>query len=470
MSLGATPYPALSTDLYELTMAASYVDSGLQGNATFELFIRSLPSARRYLIAAGLEQALEYLSTASFQPEDIEYLRSQPVFRKSSERFFDFLKSFRFTGEVWAIPEGTVVFQQEPLLRVKAPVAEAQIAEAALLSIVTFETMIASKASRIVEAARGRSVIEFGSRRAHGPEAAVLAARAACIGGCVGTSNVEAGKRFGLSLFGTMAHSYVMAHDDELDAFRSYMQSFPDSSTLLVDTYDVLAAVDKIIASGLRPQAIRLDSGNLLDLSREVRRRLDAAGLKGAQIFASGDLDEYVITDLLAKGAQVDGFGVGSSLASSKGAPSLGGVYKLVDYESGAGQSARAKLSQGKVTYPGCKQVFRSSSGGVYREDMVTICGDEPVEGTPLLECVMRNGRRIAPRKTVAELRDRAFSEVARLPKAIRRLHHPSSYPVAFGPKLHALMGEIRAKAMERHAQAPAQELEAAVGAHASNE
>lgn len=469
MSSKPTPYPVLSTDLYELTMAASYVESGLVGTATFELFIRSLPSARRFLIAAGLEQALDFLATARFEADDVEYLQNQPIFQATGKRFFDFLKSFEFTGDVWAVPEGTAIFQQEPLMRVVAPIAEAQIVEAALLSIVTFETMIASKAARVVESALGRNVIEFGGRRAHGPEAAVLAARAGYIGGCAGTSNVEAGKRYGIPIFGTMAHSFVMAHDDELEAFRAYMRSFPESSTLLVDTYDTLAAVDKIIASGLRPRAVRLDSGNLIDLSREVRRRLDAAGLVETRIFASGDLDEYVITDMLGKGAQVDGFGVGSALASSKGAPSLGGVYKLVDFETGAGSSARAKLSQGKVSYPGCKQIFRSETDGIYKGDIVTVCGDDLVEGRPLLECVMRHGRRVAPAEPATRLRDRALSEVTHLPKSIRRLHHPSSYPVAFGPKLHALMGEIRARTIERHAPAPVPTLEAAGDLRASN-
>lgn len=469
MSAGANFYPALSTDLYELTMAASYVESGLSGKATFELFIRSLPSARRYLIAAGLDQALDYLAALRFQPDDIEYLQSQPVFQKTGKGFFEFLRSFHFSGDVWAIPEGTAVFQQEPLLRVIAPIAEAQVVETALLSIVTFETMIASKASRIVEAARKRDVIEFGSRRGHGPEAGILAARAGYIGGCAGTSNVEAGKRFGIPVYGTMAHSYVMAHDEEIEAFRSYMRNFPASSTLLVDTYDVLAAVDKIIADRLRPQAIRLDSGDLIELSREVRRRLDRAGLAKTHIFASGDLDEYVITDMLSKGAQVDGFGVGSSLASSKGAPSLSGVYKLVDFESGAGSSARAKLSAGKISYPGCKQVFRTEVDGIYKGDLVKICGDEPIEGRPLLERVMHHGRRIVASESMAQLRDRAFAEIARLPKAIRRLHHPTSYPVAFGPRLHDLMGEVRARTLERHARAPVEELEPAGTPRASN-
>jgi nicotinate phosphoribosyltransferase len=354
-------HSALLTDLYELTMAAAYFDSGFRARASFELFIRSLPAERSYLIAAGLEQALDYLERVRFQPAEIEYLRRQPVFEHISNGFFDYLHEFRFTGEVWAMPEGTPVFHEEPLLRVTAPIIEAQIVETFLLAIITFQTMIASKAARMVDAAQGRDVIEFGTRRAHGPEAGTLAARAAYIGGCIGTSNVEAGQQFGIPVFGTLAHSFVMAYHDEEEAFRRFQQLFREHSVLLVDTYDTLGAIDKLINAGLRPAAVRLDSGDLYELSREVRRKLDAAGLKETRIFATSDLDEYVISELLARGAQVDAFGVGTSLATSKDAPSLGGVYKLVDVYSDDGPSYRAKLSGGKATYPGCKQVFRGS-------------------------------------------------------------------------------------------------------------
>src|SRR5881628_1636696 len=304
----------LFTDLYELTMAAAYFENQFTAKASFELFVRSLPRERSFLLTAGLEQALEYLENVRFGEEEIEYLRRQPVFGHISDGFFDYLRDFRFTGEVWAVPEGTPVFGEEPLLRVTAPIIEAQIAETFLLSTLTFQTMIASKAARVVAAAEGRGVVEFGSRRAHGPEAGVLAARAAYIGGCTGTSNVNAGARFGIPTFGTLAHSFVMAYSDEEEAFRRFQQFFPDHSVLLVDTYDTLAAIEKIIHAGLRPKSVRLDSGDLVDLSRQVRRRLDQSGLAETRIFASGDLDEFVIADLLARGAQIDAFGVGTAL------------------------------------------------------------------------------------------------------------------------------------------------------------
>lgn len=334
-----TCHSALLTDLYELTMAAAYFDGGFRADASFELFIRSLPAERSYLVAAGLEQGLDYLERVRFQPTEIEYLRQLPVFRRISAGFFEYLREFRFTGEVWALAEGTPVFADEPLVRVTAPIIEAQVVETFLLATMTFQTMIASKAARIVEAAQGRDVIEFGTRRAHGPEAGTLAARAAYIGGCAGTSNVEAGQQFGIPVFGTLAHSFIMAYEREEEAFRRFQQLFAEHSVLLVDTYDTLAAIEKIVNAGLQPAAVRLDSGDLYGLSRDVRQQLDAAGLKDTKIFATSDLDEYVISELLARGAQVDAFGVGTSLATSKDSPALAGVYKLVDVYSDQGPS-----------------------------------------------------------------------------------------------------------------------------------
>ncbi len=440
-------YSALLTDLYELTMAAAYFENGFLTPASFELFVRSLPPERSYLVAAGLEQALDYLASIRFQPEDIEFLRRQPVFRHISDGFFDYLRAFRFTGEVWAIPEGTPVFQEEPLLRVTAPMLEAQIVETFLLSIITFQTSIASKAARTVEVAQGRDVVEFGTRRAHGPEAGTLAARAAYIGGCVGTSNVEAGRRFGIPIFGTMAHSFIMAYDDEEESFRLFQRLFPEDATLLVDTYDTLAAIDKIIDSGLQPKAVRLDSGNLVELSREVRRRLDQGGLDRTRIFVTSDLDEYVITEMLGRGAQVDAFGVGTSLVTSKDAPALGGVYKLVDVYSADGPSPRAKLSGGKISYPGCKQVFRrAGEDGKYKEDLVARCTEASQGAVPLLACVMRDGQRIEPAPTLDRVREHARKEVGKLPDSCRRLHNPAAYPVRFSHELQVLLEEFRAR------------------------
>lgn len=438
-------HPALLTDLYELTMAAAYLDNDFHAKASFELFVRSLPPERSYLVAAGLEQALDYLENVRFQPSDIEYLRSQPVFQHVSQHFFDYLSDFRFEGEVWAMPEGTPVFADEPILRVTAPIVEAQIVETYLLSMITFQTMIASKAARVVGAAQGREVIEFGTRRAHGPEAGTLAARAAYIAGCKGTSNVDAGRRFGIPVFGTLAHSFIMAYEDEEEAFRRFEDIFPDNATLLVDTYDTLAAIDKIVDAGLRPKMVRLDSGNLIELSREVRRRLDERGLKDTRIFATSDLDEHVITEMLARGAQVDALGVGTSLATSKDAPSLSGVYKLVDVYGREGPSYRAKLSGGKVSYPGCKQVFRRTGpDNKYKEDLVGRCADSYEDATPLLGCVMRDGKRLQPSPELRSVRQYTLAEVAKLPESCRRLHNAVAYPVRFSGKLQELLEEFR--------------------------
>lgn len=436
---------ALLTDLYELTMAAAYFEEEFAANATFELFVRSLPPERGFLVAAGLEQALDFLEHVRFSDDEIEYLRQQPVFHHINSAFFDYLKSFRFTGEVWAVPEGTPVFGEEPFLRVTAPIIEAQIVETLLLSTLTFQTMIASKAARVVMAAEGRTVVEFGSRRAHGPEAGVLAARAAYIGGCAGTSNVEAGRRYGMPIFGTLAHSFIMAYTDEEEAFRKIQRLFPEHSVLLVDTYDTLAAVDKIIRSGLRPTAIRLDSGDLLELSMRARQRLDQAGLENTKIFASGDLDEYAIADLVAQGARIDAFGVGTALATSKDAPALGGVYKLVDIESSGVASYRAKFSEDKITYPGRKQVFRfHDPDGNFRGDIIACADEQFPYDEPLLRCVMQHGRRKYPSTELQSIQQYARQQIEKIPEGCRRLKQPESYIVSFSQRLESLLTDAR--------------------------
>jgi nicotinate phosphoribosyltransferase len=443
-------HSALFTDLYELTMAAAYFESDFSADASFELFVRTLPEERSFLLSAGLEQVLEYLEGVRFRDEEIEYLRRQSVFQHISDGFFDYLRDFHFTGGVWAIPEGTPVFGEEPLLRVRAPVVQAQIVETYLLSTLTFQTMIASKAARVVAAAEGRDVVEFGSRRAHGPGAAVLAARAAYIGGCVGTSNVEAGHRYRIPIFGTMAHSFVMAYAKEEEAFRRFQQLFPEHSVLLVDTYDSLAAIDKIIRNDLHPTAVRLDSGDLLELSKRVRQELDRAGLHKTRIFASGDLDELTIADLLARGAPIDAFGVGTALATSKDAPALGGVYKLVDFESERGIRYRAKFSEDKITYPGAKQVFRfHDSGGIYREDIIARQSEDYPGAGPLLQRVMRDGRRIMTSTPIQDIQRRARKEIARLPAACRRLHRPEPYRVRFSKGLENLLARVRRQTLD---------------------
>src|SRR5947207_15142536 len=353
------PFSGLRTDLYELTMAAGYVQNRFDALATFELFVRHLPNRRNYLVAAGLEQALDFLENVRFSSEDVAYLRALPSFRRVHSSFFDYLSRFQFTGDVWALPEGTIFFPGEPLLRVTAPIAEAQLVETGLLSILHFQTLIASKASRVTASAAGRPVVEFGSRRAHGMEAGVLAARAAFIGGCEGTSNTYAGSVFGIPVYGTQAHSWIMAHEDESEAFSSFLDVFPEQSTLLVDTYDVRAAVEKIIALGRKPRAIRLDSGDVLADSRWARKRLDASGWNDVKIFVSGDLDEGRIEGLLRDDACVDSFGVGTALSTSPDAPSVGVIYKLVEVETDGQVRSAAKFSEEKKTYPGRKQVFR---------------------------------------------------------------------------------------------------------------
>ncbi len=432
---------ALDTDLYQLTMVAGHWRAGRVGSATFDLFVRRLPPQRGYLIAAGLAQALDYLECLQFHSDEIAWLRRLPNLERVGDGFFtEFLPSLRFTGDVWAMPEGTPVFANEPLLRVTAPIAEAQLVETALLATVAFQTSIASKAARIVRAAQGRPVVEFGTRRAHGPEAGLLAARAACVAGCSGSSNVAAARLFGLTPSGTMAHSWVLAHGTEVEAFRAYGDLFADRSVFLLDTYDTLAATDAMIAAGLKPAAVRIDSGDLLALSREVRRRLDAAGWTGVGIFGTSDLDEHAITELLANGAPVDGFGVGTSLATSIDAPALSAVYKLAEVERDQAWVAVAKRSPGKYTWPGRKQVWRTIRGGAAIGDTIGLVTEPaPAGSEPLLAPVMRGGRRLAATPPVSTIRDASLRRQAMLSDTVRRLHSPETYDVQISAELQAL-------------------------------
>ncbi len=448
-------YSGLLTDLYELTMAAGYVQNRFEARATFELFVRELPPRRGYLVAAGLEQALDYLEHVCFDAEDVAYLRKHPAFRHVKEEFFDYLENFRFTGDVWAMPEGTIFFPSEPLLRVTAPIAEAQILETYLLATVNYQSLVATKAARITTAAGERHVIDFGTRRAHGIESGVLAARAAYIGGCAGTSNVFAGQRFGIPTYGTQAHSWIMAYEREEEAFRRFQEVFPEHSILLVDTYDVRAAIEKIIASGRKPRGIRLDSGDIAADSRWARSRLEGAGWADVQIFASGNLDEYRIVALLEGGAEIDGFGVGTALVTSEDAPSLGVVYKLVEVEEQNERRLAAKFSDAKTTYPGRKQVFRfSDARGEYYQDLITLEGEQPSGGEPLLVPVMRGGKRIAAAPPLAELRERCLGSLHRLPGALRRLEPAGAFPVRYSPQLEALQEKVRQRIRQSNAAA----------------
>ena len=432
----------LSTDLYELTMAAGYHAAGRMPRASFELFVRALPPTRGYLVAAGLEQALEYLGSWRFTPDDVAYLRTVPALAGAGTAFFDeYLSRLRFTGDVWAVDEGVPVFAGEPLVRVTAPLAEAQLVETALLSTVLFQTMIASKAARVVEAAGGRAVIEFGGRRAHGTEAAMLAARAACLAGFQATSNLDAGRRFGLAVAGTMAHSWVLAQPDELTAFRRFLDLHGPQSTLLIDTYDSLAAARSIVEAGLRPGAVRLDSGDLGALSRAVRATLDAGGCAGTQILASGDLDEHRIAELVGSGA-IDGFGVGTAVSTSWDAPSLSGVYKLVEIERDGAMTPLTKHSPGKTNLPGAKQVWRTGPPDAAAGDVIGL-PDEAAAGRPVLRPVMRRGERVAAAAPVAELQAACGAAVRALPAAVRARRDPAAYPVAVGPGLQRLSARM---------------------------
>jgi nicotinate phosphoribosyltransferase len=437
----------LLTDLYELTMSAAFFENEFNPTASFELFVRSLPPERKYLLAAGLEQALDFIAGARFSGEDIELIRANPAFHEVKPAFFEYLRDLRFTGEVWAMPEGTVAFGEEPLLRVTAPIIEAQLLETYLLAEITYQTMVASKASRIVHAAQGRSVVEFGTRRAHGPQAGTLAARAAFIAGCAGTSNMEAGARWEIPTVGTIAHSFVMAMRDEEEAFRAYSRVFPDSAVLLLDTHDTLAAVDKIVAAHLRPKGVRLDSGNLAELSKQVRRKLDEAGLQQTQILASGDLDEYRIAELFSKDAPIDGFGVGTSLVTSNDAPSLGGVYKIVEVKEEEGKSYVAKFSEDKVTYPGTKQVFRFSDGkGTFQRDLIACAGESYPEAESLLQLAMQGGESVV-QGSLVKARSRAKEQLSRLPSELRAITGGGKYEVHFSAELDRLLNLARARA-----------------------
>ncbi len=428
----------LLTDLYELTMAGGYFALGWSNHtATFELWVRRLPYRRNFLVFAGLEQVLDYLQNLAFDEADVAYLQGLPTFRHVPAKWFDHLLRLRFTGSVWAVPEGSVVFTNEPLLRVTAPLDVAQILETYLLTSVSVQTIVATKAARCVLAAQGRSLIDFGARRAHGPQAGLLAARAAYLAGFDGTSLVEAGRRWRIPVFGTQAHSWITAHEDELQAFANFASWFPDHATHLVDTYDVMGAIRSILDSRIPVQAIRLDSGDLLSLSREVRRQLDEAGRNEVKIVASGDLNEEKIRDLLAAGAPIDVFGVGTELVTSRDDPALAGVYKLVEIESRSGKRGVFKLSPGKETLPGAKQVWRRTDAeGRWVGDVIGLA-HEDLPGEPLLKPVMVAGQVLEPVPTLEQARQRCREQLARLPEPLRSLETSATpYPVTFSPAL----------------------------------
>lgn len=433
---------ALFTDLYELTMAQVYVAEDMQAPATFSLFYRSLPDDRNYVLSCGAEDVADFLAEVRFGDEDLAYLRETG---QLSDAFLDYLADFRFTGEVMAVPDGTPVFPNEPLVEVTAPLPEAQIMETWVINQMHVQSILATKAARIVTAAAGRPVLDFGLRRIHGADGGLKAARAFHVAGVTGTSNVLAGQVHGVPITGTMAHSYVQAHDDEMDAFRDFVREFPET-VLLVDTYDTPAGVEKVIALSremgeeFRVTGIRIDSGDLDELSRESRRLLDDAGLEKVKIFVSGGLDEFGIQKLVEDGAPVDGFGVGTAMGVSPDAPDLDMAYKLTEYDG----EGRMKLSTGKPTLPGAKQIFR-------RTENDSACGDtlgrrgERLDGEALLERFVENGERVRERDSADRARERAEERLALLPEKIRAIEQASEpYPVELSDEMDEYHRRVR--------------------------
>jgi len=429
----------LLTDLYELTMAAGYFQAGKAAEiATFEFAIRRLPPNRNYVLAAGLPQAVDYLLGLSFTAEEIDYLRGLAQFAYTPREFFDYLRDFRFTGDLFAVPEGTPLFAGEPLLTIRAPIIEAQIPETYLLSAVSFQTLVASKAARVVAAADGKSVIEFGTRRAHTPEAGVLGARAAYLGGCAATSNTLAGFRYSIPVAGTAGHSWVMSFTCEEVAFRKLQNTLGENAVQLLDTYDVPQAARRVAALGRPLWGVRIDSGDFLAATRQVRGILDEAGLNDARIMVSGDLDEYRVRELLAAGAPIDAFGVGTQISVSADAPSLSGVYKMVEMEISGIKRYTAKYSDDKGTIPGAKQVFRDAA-----RDVVARSG-ECGRGEALLRPVLLGGQLVEPLPGLEQARERARESVARLSPALRQLETTEPWPVIYSRELRALMEQTR--------------------------
>jgi nicotinate phosphoribosyltransferase len=406
----------LLTDLYELTMAAGYFAAGKhQETGTFEFTIRRLPRHRDFVLMAGLHRALDYLLNLSFEADEIDYLKGLPNFRNAPAAFWDYLADFRFTGDVFAVPEGSVIYEGQPVMNVRASMIEGQIPETYLLSAITFETLVATKAARICHAARGRDVVEFGTRRAHTPEAGVLGARAAYIGGCAGTSNTLAGKLYNIPVMGTAAHSWVLSFPTETEAFEKLQRLLEDRTVQLLDTYDTIEAAKTVAQMGGPLWGVRLDSGDFLALSREVHRILP-----NLKIMASGDLDETKIAELLEQGAPIDAFGVGTELAVSGDAPSMGAVYKLVEIENAEGEIRHtAKRSPDKATIPGAKQLFR------YPEyDLITLHDECAAGAKAMLEPWILGGNLIRPMPGVEEIRARAQKNLAEWPAKNRRTEH----------------------------------------------
>jgi nicotinate phosphoribosyltransferase len=450
---------SMFTDLYELTMCASYFDNKKFEVATFDLFIRSLPENRSYFVFAGLEQVLLFLARVRFTGEHLAYLRRQGF----NDEFLNYLRNFKFTGEVWAIPEGTVVFPQEPLIRITAPIIEAQLVETFLLNTINLQTTITTKASRVVTAAKGKQVIEFGLRREHGIDAGMKVARSSYIAGCTGTSNVLAGLEYGIPIFGTMAHSFVMSFPNELEAFRSFCRTFPNNSTLLIDTYDdfrgaknAVIVAKELEKKGHKLGGVRLDSGNLADTSKKIRSLLDDQGLAYVRVFASGDLDENKIKELLDKHATIDAFGVGTKMGTSADRPYVDVIYKLCETMKPNGEfSPIMKLSQGKSSLPGRKQVFRfTDKNGKFKKDIIAL-SNEIITEQPLLIKVMENGKTIQDFPSLTKIRAIASESLAKLPDKHKKLIANKPYLVELSPALRNLTERLKIKLMTNEIEGP---------------
>ena len=432
----------LLTDLYEFNMIQAYLDRGEDGEAVFEFFVRRLPARRSFLLAAGLDDALDYLETLQFSTAEIDWLKSTGRFRNN---LLDYLSRFRFTGDVHAIPEGTVCFANEPLIRITAPLPQAQLVETRLINILHFQTLIASKAARMVLAAPGKILSDFGLRTAHGAEAGLYSARASYLAGFAGAANVLAGERYGVPIVGTMAHSFVQVHDDEMQAFENFARARPQGVILLIDTYDTEQGARKVVelaprlqADGIAIRGVRIDSGDLTAMAKKVRRILDDGGLRDVIILVSGGINEDVLQTMKKAGAPIDGFGIGVNLAASVDVPALDCAYKLQEY---AGKPKR-KLSEGKATWPGRKQVWRAyDADGRMRGDILSLESDNQ-PGEALVVPVMRAGKRIAPVPTLAQIRERAARDLARLPEALQKLEPGATYPVKVADALIALAKE----------------------------
>jgi len=443
--------PALMTDLYELTMAASFFENGLDQEATFSLFIRSYPQERNFFVAAGLADLIEYLSQFHFTAKEIDYLHGTGLFR---DDFLDYLKQMRFTGRLVALPEGRIFFVDEPIVEITGPLLEAQLFESFVINAINLQTMIASKAARVILAAGGRRVVDFSLRRTQSTEAGLRVARATYLAGFAGTSNVMAGQAYSIPIVGTMAHSYVLAFEREIEAFRSFVKTFPGSAVLLIDTYDTIEGAHKAVIvgqemaqRGQRLRGVRLDSGDMASLSKKVRRILDDGGLEETLIFASGAFDEYKLAQVVAEGAAIDSFGVGTKVGVSADAPYLDIAYKLVMFDS----RPVMKLSKGKKTLAGPKQVFRlfDSQGGL-KKDILGLREEKLSQGQPLLETVAEGGRLVKPAESLETIQRRFESDLARLPQELKLLQRAEAYPVRLSEGLVALQEKVEQRIEER--------------------